>query len=85
MGHFCRITANTGLILFFPNLKYIVIDRISIVERSVRIWQMCSADFQEYAVIIIPIRRFFCQFCYDRQSGGVQDGRDLWKAVCTCG
>ena len=25
-----------------------------IVERSVRIWQMCSADFQEYAVIIIP-------------------------------
>ncbi len=27
MGHFCRITANTGLILF-SNLKYIVIDEL---------------------------------------------------------
>ena len=56
---------------------------IPIVERSVRIWQMCSAGFQEYAVIIIPIRSFFAVLLrspirWSLQQRSVESSLHLW-------
>ena len=83
-GAFLPNHSKYGFDFIFSNLQYIVIDELhTFVGRSVRIWQMCSADFQEYAVIIIPIRSFFAVLLrlpirWSLQQRSVESSLHLW-------